>query len=337
MDNRENFPNNCTAKNKTQNWHCDILTIYAGTTVLAIVSIPTLLILVKDMGVFLTFLRTTRRYWIWDTISLHCRTGINYYLFVLICGYCSVYLTTIKTLEFNTHINEDLNQWILWINLFSYQFLLGVGIFETHPHPSKLSQRIKASLHIVSAGIFFSLNISLNMFWAIKCVQNVHAYMAYKQIQFHVILTIFALILFIFVVITSSINTWFLSRPISTLDRWHSLEGFRGYLSGLLVVPTSTLEDHRWCVLLSENEPLLYNQANGGCNCLQRRQIYRLCALNYLLEIGLIVCTVSATLLHSFTKNKLTVFLYIKDFEKYRHEYGDICLVPQNNTCKLDY
>ena len=145
----------------------DILTIYAGTFVLAIVTIPTVLILLKDFGVISKLCRTTKCYWIWDTISLHCRNGINY-------------------------------------NTFSTNV----------PEPSS--------------------------------------------------------------------------------------QGARG-------------------------------DGMKGCNCLQRRQIYRLCSLNYLLELGLIMCTVIATLLHSATKNKLFSSLYIS-FDSRNNE--DLCLtnITSNNT-----
>ena len=455
--------------NRGENGHCDILTFIAGTFVLAIVTIPTVLILLKDFGVISKLLRTKKCYWIWDTISLHCRNGINYYLLALICGYCSVYMTAIKMLEFNTHHNKHLNITILWINLISYQFLLGVGILETHPHPFKRSQKIKARLHIVSAGIFFILNICTNMFWTILCVRS-KWYTGYTSISIHCILTILALILFILVVITSSINIWFLSKysPISIFERWHSKTDVWGYFARRLVVPIDNLNDRSWCIILSQDrrgfpsieasssqqlnatatmatgksltstslnsdsefmalshsesssahnkvpgdfnhdphshssnlrhydtfkssgkhsthlgsssicstqqthvpfdrvsdsmpeeqrslltvesererfesrEQLLdhvcnstdvsvteissHRSGNGGmngCNCLQRRQIYLFCGLNYLLELGLIVCTVSATLLHSAIKNKNFQPLYITQFNN--SFYEDLC------------
>ena len=307
--------------------HADLDHIYFVEDVfLTVVVIPILIILLKDFGIFSKLFRTTKYYWIWDTISLHCRKGLNYYYLAFVCGYCAVYMTVIKTLEFNnseSFINVNIRNWILWINLFSYQMLLGIGILKTHPHPAKQSQKIKAWLHLASAGLFFFLNICGNIF--VLLFSKIKFYELNYKSKIDNLLTIASLILCVCVVITSTINIWFLSSrsPIPTLEEWRSNQGFRGYVARFLVVPI--LENQSWCVLSpSSYGPLPENQlrdvgrlARGDerrgerrqedeaetrgadeCNCLQRRKIYRLCALNYFLELLLIMCTAGANVVH---------------------------------------
>lgn len=350
----------------------DLLVIIAGLVLLILVSVPTLIMLIMDLGLshkicHCWFRKNTESYWIWDTISLHCRDGLTYYMLSFVCAYCALYLTMVKTIEFNSHTNNGpLNTIILVTNLFSYLFLLGAGIIETHPHPDKLSRRIKSYFHIGCAAVFFILNITVNLFWSYVCIRdpwhtNNHLFLV------HNILTYLALMFFVLLIATSIVHIWFLSIW-SPIDRWKNLGGVRGFIVNRLVLSENKIEKKYWCVLnrssktaevatqtfdelegsgvspsvtiglstsssgLSTDEPNISVEPNAvvtysttnrqlsqgsdsgetvplltsqnahpssskWCNCLLRRRIFWLCALNYWLELCLIVAIITATLL----------------------------------------
>lgn len=263
----------------------------------------------------------------------------------------------IKSIEFNTHKNGIKNLLIMLINMFSFLWLLGIGIVETHPHPLNKAQKIKQRIHLVSAANFFILNFCTNMYCTIVCMYH-HILSKwckrYTFIYVHIFLTYLTLVLLIAVGITISITTWFLSSysPIPILESWRSKSGCIGYLARFLVVPIN--KDKNWCIIKAENhQRFSFNETHkrrrhsinlgsvflssaqqnmNSCNCLKRRKIYRLCLLNYVLELLLIISTVSATMLHSATKNK-----YLGNLKLYNQfdnqNYEDICWTNLTSNC----
>ena len=375
----------------------DVIAIIAGSILFIIVIIPTLIFLWFD---FKNAVWKGKPYWIWDTISLHCFSGRNKYLLTIVCCYCAIYLTTMKTIEFHTHNSSSWNTIILFINLFSYLSLMGVGIFETHPHPIDKNVRFLACLHLVFAVIFFALNIMANLLWTHICIKNVSDKSKDRSFLLHRILTYLAFIFFFFEFVNSLINFVLLAcldHPDCSEDQLNSNKGLKGFLANLIIKRNDKISDQNWCVLKvatqtdlsaldrpnatehieraasssvsptdasssnlntdhsnlltdttgmnnssptygairssgttdvaisslacstpampTPNQYYTTGSSNGlgenqhvsarpgsrpkGCNCLERRKIVILCASNYVLELLLIVSTVSATLLQT--------------------------------------
>ena len=341
----------------------DIFQIFGGTLLLIFVFIPMVYMLLKDLRDLLK----TKKYWIYDTISLHCRDGANYYIFAFICSYCSVYLTMLKSIEFNTHYNGNNNFVIMLLNMISFLALLGIGIVETHPHPSNRNEKIKQLFHLGSAFVFFSLNTCTNSFCAYRCSFESNNPLD-TLIIIHIGLSVATILFFFLVCFTSAFNFWLLlsDSTITTLETWRTASGLKKCVARFLVVEI-TNED-KCCIINASigsvsNSPTQQNSGRdsvsptqqilgpdsitpvqqnsgsnsdssvlqNGCNCLKRLRISRLCALNYSFELGLIIFAVSATMLHSAIKNKMLPFLYIK-FEN--EIYEDVCLANKtsNNT-----
>lgn len=227
--------------------------------------------------------------------------------------------------------------------MISFLCLLGIGIVETHPHPSTKGEKFKAMFHIGSAFLFFGLNIGTNSYWAYIC-KFISKNPLDTRIIIHIWLTLLSIIIFFLVFITSALNLWFLSinSPISFLESLHSKSGLIGIVARFLVVPINN--DITWCIIKAEyrqkfsfnrtritrrhsidlesgsedRQRLLFNEARItrkhsrdliSCNCLKRRKIVLFCFLNYVFEIMLIFCAVSGTMLHSAIKNQMLPFL----------------------------
>ena len=321
-----------TISNSTSNFLKDIndvIAIIAGSILFLIVVIPTIIILLFDLK---ASFRHGIPYWIWDTISLHCSSGRNKYLLSIVCCYCAIYLTTMKTIEFHSHKGSSWNSIILFINIISFLSLLGVGIFETHPHPFDENERFLSILHIAFAAIFFCLNTIANILWTYKCIKNVSDKSKDISFLFHWILTHLSCIFFIFVLINSSINLWLLSslkHPDWSEDQLNSRNGLKGLLAHLIIKRTDKLSYTNWCVLTEDSEPPSTEISRNNlaeinnssrtygtleetqhvsarpilpqtrCNCLERRKIFILCISNYVLELLLILSSVLATLLQT--------------------------------------
>ena len=236
------------------------IAIGAGLFFLLLFTLTTIVVLLKDIGVPLKICvyegeRRIKFYWP-DTISLHCSSGCNKYLLSIICGYCAIYLATMKSIEFKSHKSSVWNTVILFVNFISYLFLLLLGVLETHPHPNDLGSKIRSYLHIIAAGIFLFLNVLANLFWTFECIRKETMNAKNASFLIHRILSISSVILFVFLLMNSIvINLWFFSSksPITSFERWNTKSGWRGFIARLIVIPKDDIPNPEWCAASSES------------------------------------------------------------------------------------